>query len=76
MLLQIQKLGGAINEAQKRGDHRECLSLALEFLSVLEETLERPHQFYAMSARTVATALWALHGSKCEEWADQQQQEG
>ncbi len=51
IFFQIQKLGSAINEEQKNRNHRECLSLSLQFQRALAETMDRPHQFYVMAVR-------------------------
>lgn len=60
----IQKLGARINQEQKEENYAEVVALSIEFLRVLEETLERPHQFFVMATRSLLSSLWILHGSK------------
>jgi hypothetical protein len=62
----IQTLGAKINQEQKKGNFEVCLALTVEFMRVLEDTIERPHQFYVMASRTLIHSLWLKHGSRCD----------
>ena len=47
----IQKLGGKINAEQKACNYDEVLALTVEFLKVLDDTMDRPHQVWRMQIR-------------------------
>ena len=60
----IQRLGAKINQEQKLENYKDCLALCIEFFNVLDDTVERPHQFYIMTAQTMIITLWVIYGSK------------
>ena len=46
----IQKLGGKINAEQKACNYDEVMALTVEFLKVLDDTMDRPHQVWIVHA--------------------------
>ena len=53
----IQKLGGKINAEQKTCNYDEVLALTVEFLKVLDDTMDRPHQVWCMQRQGYITTL-------------------
>ena len=54
----IQKLGGKINAEQKMCNYDEVLALTVEFLKVLDDTMDRPHQVWCMQKTGIRKAPW------------------
>jgi hypothetical protein len=70
----IQKLGSKINNEQKNGNYSEVLALSIEFLNLLDDTIERPHQFFIMTSKTMNVTLWTLYGAT-DRWIRQEEEE-
>lgn len=59
----IQKLGSSISQEQKAGNYKKAFGLCIEFIRVLEGTVERPHSYYLMAEKSLFKLAWILYGS-------------
>ena len=59
----IQKLGSNISQEQKAGNYKKAFSYCIEFIRLLEETIERPHSYYLMAETTMYKLAWILYGA-------------
>lgn len=59
----IQKLGSCISQEQKAGNYQKAFGFCIQFIRVLENTIERPHAYYLMAEKSLFKLAWILHGS-------------
>jgi len=59
----IQKLGSCISQEQKAGNYQKAFGFCIQFIRVLEKTIERPHAYYLMAEKSLFKLAWILHGS-------------
>ena len=59
-LSKVQKLGSNISMEQKACNYRKAFAYCIEFIKLLEETIERPHAYYLMAEKTMFKLVWIL----------------
>ena len=59
----INKVGTKISQEQKQEEWENVMMYGLEFLTLLNESIKPPHNFYVMTLRSIAKCLWITKGS-------------
>ena len=59
----INKLGTKIALEQKQEEYDKVIQYGLEFLTLLDEYIKPPHNFYVMTLRSLAKCYWITKGS-------------
>ena len=59
----INKVGTKIALEQKEENWDKVMTYGLEFLTLLDSSIKPPHNFYAMTLRSLAKCLWITKGS-------------
>ena len=60
---QINKVGTKIALEQKEEQYDNVMTYGLEFLTLLDQSIRQPHNFYVMTIRSLAKCLWITKGS-------------
>ena len=59
----INKLGTKISLEQKQADYDNVIMYGLEFLTLLDQNIKPPHNFYVMTLRSLSKCLWITKGT-------------